>query len=91
MTVLRTSRATGAGASGTSTCASAVGVGVGPGGRQRRVLREDRALQLPQLDARLEPELVGEDCAARLVHLERLGLTSGSVERQHELPAQALA
>ena len=48
-------------------------------------------LQLPELAARFEPELVGEDCTAGHVHVERLGLASGAVQRKHELPSQMLA
>ena len=52
---------------------------------------EDRALELLQLDTGLEPELVGEDRATRLVDVQRLGLPSRPIQRQHELAAKALA
>ena len=58
---------------------------------ERRVLDQDRALQLLQGRARLDPELVDEQPARLLVHLQRLRLTAGAVESEHQLPAQALA
>ena len=39
----------------------------------------------------LERELVGEETAALLVHLQRVGLPARAVEREHQLAAQALA
>ena len=58
---------------------------------ERRVLAEDRALQLLQLAARLDPELLDEHAARVLVRGERLCLPPGAVEREHELAAQPLA
>ena len=56
-----------------------------------RVLLEDLALEPPERLARLEPELGGEVLPAVLVHLQRLRLATGPVQRQHELTAEALA
>ena len=39
----------------------------------------------------LEPELVHEKATAAPVHLERVGLSSGAIQGEHELSAQALA
>ena len=41
--------------------------------------------------AGLDPELLGEDPAPLVVDGERVGLTAGPVEREHELAAQPLA
>ena len=59
-------------------------------GRQRRVLAQDRLLELAQAGAWLEADLV-ELPARPLICGERIGLTAGRVEREHELAAQALA
>ena len=71
---------------------------VGSGARwrgRRRIehgfLVEDRALQLLQRAARVDPELVGEHPAGILVRVERLRLPTTAVQGQHELPAQPLA
>ena len=58
---------------------------------QRRILREDRPLELLQLDAGLEPELVVQAVPRLPVHLEPLGLPAAAVEREHQLGAKALA
>ena len=63
----------------------------GRSGRQLGVVREDHALHPPQLRPRLDPELVHQQLAARAHRLERLRLPAGSVQRQHQLRAQALA
>ena len=60
-------------------------------GRQLRIVREDHALQPPQLRPRLDPELVHQQPAARAHRLERLRLPAGPIQRQHQLRAQALA
>ena len=57
---------------------------------ERRVVPEDRLLELPERRPGLEPELLVELSSRLLVGLERLRLPSGAVERQHQLPAQAL-
>ena len=54
------------------------------------VLREDLSLELLQGGARLDPELV-ERGARRAIRVERLGLPARAVQREHQLPAQALA
>ena len=63
----------------------------GRSGRQLGVVREDHALHPPQLRPRLDAELVHQQPAARAHRLERLRLPAGSVQRQHQLRAQALA
>src|SRR5262249_56123177 len=65
--------------------------GGGGGGGARRVLPEDRALELLELGARLDPELVHERFARAPVDVERLRLTAGLVEREHQLAARPLA
>ena len=54
-------------------------------------LVEHLLLQPPQLLARLEPQLVGEEAARVAVDRQRVGLAPRAVEREHELRAQALA
>jgi hypothetical protein len=56
-----------------------------------RVLAEDRSLELSQLRARLEREFVHQQRAHRPVGLERIGLSSGSVESEHELGLEPFA
>ena len=60
-------------------------------GGDRRVLREDRLLEPPELRPRLEPELVREHAPRLLEDLERVRLAPAAVERQHQLPPQPLA
>ena len=52
---------------------------------------EDRALQVLQLDSRLETQLAVEELSALPVRLEGLRLAAGAVESEHEEPAQPLA
>src|SRR6266511_1099771 len=54
-------------------------------------MAEDRLLELPQLGSRLETQLVEEDFPRLAIGLERLGLATGSVEREHEEAAESLA
>jgi hypothetical protein len=66
----------------------------GVGGRhelERRVLAKDRALELAELTARFDPELLDERAAGRLIGVERLRLPAGAVEDEHLLPPQPLA
>ena len=58
---------------------------------QLGILTEDRLMQLPQLDARLDPELLHERLPRIAIGVERIGLPPRPVEREHELSAQALA
>ena len=51
---------------------------------------QDRLLQPLQLLSRLEPEFLRELARVPSVGLERLGLASRPVERQHQLIAQPL-
>ena len=48
-------------------------------------------LQLAQLERRLEAEIVVQPAAEVLVDRERVGVPAAAVEREHRLPAQALA
>ncbi len=59
--------------------------------QQRVVLAQDRRLELLQLGARVEAELLDEGLARIAVRRERIGLAPGAVEREHELPARPLA
>ena len=59
--------------------------------RERRVLRQDRSLQLPQPLARLDAELLDQLAAGLLVGLQRVGLAVGAIQGEHQLRAQALA
>ena len=45
---------------------------------------EDRLLELPQLSAGLEAELVGQQLSERPIGVERVRMTTGAVERDHE-------
>ena len=54
-------------------------------------MAKDLRLELPQLRAWLDPELVDEAGACILVHLESLRLPARTVEREHALPAKRLA
>ncbi len=58
---------------------------------ERRVLREDGALELLERSPRLDAELLDERLARPPVDVERLGLSTAAVEREHELRADALA
>src|SRR5439155_11586635 len=58
-----------------------------PSRLQAPILPEDRALELLQLPARLDPELVHERLARLAVEVECFGLTAGAVQRQHQLSA----
>ena len=51
------------------------------------VLREDGALELPQLLARLDAQFVDERSTRILIGPERLGLAPGAVEGEHQLGA----
>ena len=58
---------------------------------ERGILREDLLLQLLQLRARRDPELVDEQPVPVLVDLQRIGLPARAVEREHQLRAAPLA
>ena len=59
--------------------------------RERRLLAQDRRLQLPQLRRRLDPELAAEQPPGVAVDAEGVGLASGAIQRQHQLRAQPLS
>ena len=48
------------------------------------------ALEALQLGPRLDPELLDERPPGVLIHGERFGLASRAIQREHELPAEAL-
>ncbi len=52
---------------------------------------ENRALQLTQTLARLDPELVDEHTTSLLIDTKSLGLAAAPIEREHELAAKPLA
>ena len=54
-------------------------------------LHENRTLELLQLDARLEPELLAKERTCVAIDAEAFDLPPGAVERQHELRAEPLA
>ena len=53
-------------------------------------MAEDLPFQLREKRAGLETELVAEQLPAAPVHLERVCVAAGAVERDHQLPAQLL-
>lgn len=58
--------------------------------RQRRFLAKDRLLELLQGRAGLDAQLVDEQTARVPIDLERLGLSTGTVERSHQRRAKPL-
>jgi hypothetical protein len=52
---------------------------------------ENRALELLEPLAGLDPELVDEGLSRPSIDIERLGLPAGAVEREHQLAAETLA
>ena len=58
---------------------------------ERRILVEDGRLQPPQLWIRVEAQFLAEDAPPVAVHAQRLGLSPGAVQRQHQQPAEPLA
>src|SRR5262249_6816117 len=58
---------------------------------ERRVLAEDRLLQFPELGSGLQAQLIAQCPADPLEGGERVRLPSAPVEREHELPVEALA
>ena len=59
--------------------------------QQRVVLAEDRGLELAELGAGVDAELLDEGLTRGAVRGERVGLPARAVEREHELRARALA
>ena len=58
---------------------------------ERGIVREDPPLQLAELLARLEPELLDERRPRVAIRRERLGLPARAIQRQHQLTREALA
>ena len=65
--------------------------GSGPVGAELGVVRQDHSLEPSQLRPRLDAELVDEHLTPDAHRLERLRLSAGSVQRDHQLSAQPLA
>ena len=66
-------------------------LGLGDGGnRERPVLAQDRGLEVAELLAGLEPELVVQPRAQAAIDLERVRLPPGAVQGEHQLGVQAL-
>jgi hypothetical protein len=61
------------------------------GGGELRVLVEDPALELTKRAAGLDAELVDEHASCVAEGRERLGLPTGPIQRNHQLPTQTLA
>src|SRR5437764_7037030 len=59
--------------------------------RQCRVLCQDRLLELLKIAAGLEPELLDQPASRGSIALERVGLATRSVQREHQLSGEALA
>ncbi len=59
--------------------------------QQRLVLAEDRGLELAELRAGVDAELLDERLARAAVGGERVRLPAGAVEREHQLRARPLA
>ena len=53
--------------------------------------REDRLVEVVQLGARLDPELLDEHLAGVAVGLQRVGLAAAAIQREHQLRVQPLA
>src|SRR5438034_6114150 len=51
---------------------------------------EDCLVDLAQIGPRLEAKLVGQRASCILVRVERIGLASRPIQRQHQLRAEAL-
>ena len=62
-----------------------------PGRGEPGLLPQDLGLELPELRAGLDAELLDEAPARVLVDLERFGLAAGAVEGEHQQPAKRLA
>ena len=59
-------------------------------GGDRRIVREDRLLESPQVGAGLERQLRREHPPRLMERLERVGLAAAAVQREHQLPPQPL-
>ena len=57
---------------------------------KRRILGEDRALQLPQALARLDPQSLDQAPSGVVVGLQRVRLPVAAVEREHQLRPESL-
>jgi len=71
---------------------SRIGVGrPGPAGEQRVVLGQNGRVEQFEVLARFQPHVGDLDRASDAVDVERLRGTAASVERQHQLTAEAFA
>src|SRR5712691_11001505 len=62
----------------------------GVGSAQARVLSQDLAVELLEITARLDPELVDERTACVLVDTEGLGLASRAIQGEHQMGTKTL-
>ena len=72
---------------------SAVGVRAAPARQRRvegRIVGEDALLERAQLRPGFEPELIVQAPAASAIGIERVGLASPAIEREHQLSEQPL-
>ena len=60
-------------------------------GRERRLLAENRSVELLKRGAGVDAELVGERPSRLVVDVESVCLAAVAVQRKHELPAEPLA
>src|SRR5205085_3342723 len=55
------------------------------------VVPEDRGLELPELLARLEAQILIQKLPRTAIRVERVNLATGAIEREHQVMPQALA
>src|SRR5512132_3903452 len=71
---------------GTNVCRSdGSSEGSRPTAFQRGILREDRRMQSLQVGTRLDRQVIHENGSGAGESLERLGLTAGPIQGQHQL------
>ena len=58
---------------------------------ERRILHEDRPLEVAELAGGLDAQLLGERVAGLTIGVERVGLAAGAIEREHQLRVETLA
>jgi len=61
------------------------------GRRDQRIVAENRLLELPELGAWLDAELLDQLGPSRSIRLQRVGLTARAIEGEHQLGSQPLA
>ena len=58
---------------------------------ERRIVLQDALLEFAQIRPELQTELIEQPLPRGLEHLQRVGLTAGAVERQHQRRKQPLS